>query len=389
MLTILTLVVAGLIGIALAAEGAVRLWRGKPLLWPLGRRLAVDYPLAEFLQRAAEPLGSRLKHDHQRLPLLATNRLGLRGPAPDADGHKRRIWVAGGSACFGLGLPRQEDLWSVRLQQLLEAQGYAQFEVLNLSHGGYGNSQLVDWWKKMPAAAGDVLLFRPSFVNIRECRSCGATPAWQRAAGDENQRGGPPPLRWLRRLSKYSYLAADLERRFTPRPTEACRHACEARWAAFRERSLLALEELVTDAELKGVRVGLMTFFPAYRAEMDAAERRRLAAVETPQCRLEDFPVREQFELMDEAVERFVCRMGLPLLDLAPALWNHPRRCKLYLDPLHLSAEGHQVLAESLFAGLVESGLLAEDPLAVRRDPATVSAASVGPRPVCLPLGAR
>lgn len=287
-------------------------------------------------------------------------------PGPDApDSPRRRIWVLGECDCAGAGLLRESDLWLHHLQALLDEHTLSGYEVVNLSRGGRSNAQRLELWKPMPARSGDVLLLRPGFHEMLVCAAAPG-PACP-LTGDDYRLAGRMLAgwrRWARRWALPRLLGELLRKR---RPISAAGPAVRTSvasrpcWNSCREAILLTVEELVADAESKGVQPAVMSFFPAYQLEMSEADRRRLGRLETPDCRLELLPVVEQFDLMDAAVERLVCQMGLPLLDLAPAFWQRPDRFGLYLDPLHLNTAGQQVLAETLFMELCRAGLLTLD----------------------------
>jgi hypothetical protein len=348
----------GIILLMAALEAAARVLYRRDYLLPYRRKRVARYPFAQFIEDAPEPLVYRLKPGVRLLPVLQTNRFGLRGFEPAADGRKRRIWLLGESECFGSKLPREKDLWIYELQRLLDARGFDRWEALNVSVSGYSSTQIDVLWRGLPARAGDVLLLHPSFNDLVICRTMGAS--WRPGASWPKKLVNATFPPWWRRAAMHTCFYAYCHKRFARSPREKPLTSRDGvfRYEECKEQGLRILDAIVADAEARGIRPALMSFFPAYRAEMPADDYRRVAALESTRFALRDEPVAEQFDLMNAAIERFVTGQGLPLIDLASVFWNHPDRFSLYIDMVHLNAAGHRVLARALFDGLCRACLL-------------------------------
>jgi len=48
--------------------------------------------------------------------------------------------------------------------------------------------------------------------------------------------------------------------------------------------------------------------------------------------------------------------MGVPYINVAPGIWNHPRRFELYYDLVHFNGKGYRILARTLFEEIEKLG---------------------------------
>ncbi|MBW2114678.1 MAG: hypothetical protein JRH04_07445 [Deltaproteobacteria bacterium] len=63
-----------------------------------------------------------------------------------------------------------------------------------------------------------------------------------------------------------------------------------------------------------------------------------------------------QFEYFHMLSHTFSTEMEVPYINVAPRLWNHPRRFELYYDLVHLNEKGYKVLAQALFEEIEKLG---------------------------------
>jgi lysophospholipase L1-like esterase len=217
-LTHTALLLSGVLGGAVIAEGALRLYS----------RLASGYVAQELRRRdptrvLIEPHGDlayrQKPHSEFRYPngtSAHSNALGFRGP--DVARRKPpgtfRIVLLGGSTTHGWGVNDDQTIdWYLR-RALAEAHPRLRVEVLNLAFDGYDSYQ--DWARLRSdglAFDPDVIIVNSGINDVRNTRIPDLADPDPRAAmwtaelsrlREEERRGGPS---WWTRLQHRSYVA--------------------------------------------------------------------------------------------------------------------------------------------------------------------------------------
>jgi len=272
------------------------------------------------------------------------NAFGLRDnpyPIPPPEGH-RRILVLGDSFTFGLGVRNDEQIFTHRLEVMLNEQlaasGVEHFHVMN---GGIPGSLTGDWlrlWKRIGSRYDPDLVLIVFF--LRDGTLTHSIPQFfgviQKEITQRNRAS------WLYRSSYvYRRIRDNLDRKEVgTRYTRAFRDSYfgdESQTKEWRaaQKNLLELRDL---ARASGARVAF-AIFPVL-VELD-----------------DDYPFRAICDLL----EQFARENDLPVLNLLPAFMGQ-RSDELWVSTFdqHPNAEGHRIAAEALFpfvAELVQNGV--------------------------------
>lgn len=315
-----------------------------------------EYPYRDFLEECGPPLFWRLAPGYASAQ-VRINSLGQRGPEPQPG--RRRIWFMGESEYFGAKLPDEGRIWFKALQKKLDEAG-VDYQVMNGSIIGYNGLQTAEAVCALPLEKGDILAIRPNLNDETIARINGpdwvpGTP-WPMDFVRMLERRTP----WYTRLMDQSCLGTLLRRRlglgarggqFVARPGFQAER--------FREYARENLERMVRFAESRGVRVAMFDFAMAYTPQSPNGDEGGLSAIQANWSKFVGEWSAGQFRTLELALADVAEPRGLPVLRTGPHLWGHPRRFHLYLDLMHLSAEGHEALAQALFDELLTTDLLA------------------------------
>ncbi len=346
-------VVGNLSGLGLAAlasiEGAARIYYGNRFRMPWRSRRIGEYPYDRFIEQAPPPLFFRFKKGfHSRQ--VTINRFGTRGPEPAPDGLRDRILVIGESLFFGAKLPREKDLWSLRLEERLREAGCSRWEVLNAGVPGYNAVQYRTWWEKeLKRTRPKILLLEMGVNDITQAYVMGGKwkpgAPWPWEFIMRQQRKSP----WWNSLATHS-CAYFLRRR--QKMTE--RKGFESQDGVFRhEECRRVVEEearaIIEQARAMGIRVVLTSVAMAYDfqslektpPQLDAIQSNWRESLRTTGVWLN----RTGRWWLDE----FSRQMNCPAIDLMNAFWNHPERFRMYLDVAHWNDRGHDFAASVIF----------------------------------------
>lgn len=237
-----------------------------------------------------------------------TNHLGLRSPEPQVDAPLR-VLTLGDSSAFGHGVLDNET-FSAQLAHLLG------MDVQNAGVPGYTCRQSADRYHDVvDVLAPDILLIYSLHNDARIIRT------------DEAWMGAIPDTIGVLRLVASAATWIRIKRQI-PRMTASEYEAC--------------LMDLIDSQAARGKKTLLITpvsiadFIPDYRAQ--------------------DRPlVGDYFRAMD-AVED---RTDAPLLELTDMRWAQGLSPDdLMIDPVHPNPQGHRLIAEWIYVGLFNSGLI-------------------------------
>jgi len=253
---------------------------------------------------------------------VTINRLGLRGPEPWERRGTRRVLCLGDSITFGYGVGDDHTYPAALARRLADRR----IEVVNGGVTGYTSHQVAG----LLARLGPQL--RPDVVTV----CIGWNDATMRHATD---REYARRLRWAARAARladhlflYRALSNVYARSLAPDPP-AVRDTARVPPDEYREN----LAAIVRDARALGARVAFVAL--PHRSGPEAAP-----------------PELSYARLLAEAA----AALGVPLLDAgvlgygAAPEGNEP----LFIDPLHLSAEGAEEMARLVAAHAAAAGLL-------------------------------
>ncbi len=343
-------------GALAAAEVGARTYHKAHFLVPFQNRHIGEYPYDQFIQRRDPPLYFSFRPNFSS-PRLNINRFGLRGPQPAPDGLKRRVLVIGESPFFGSKLPREKDLWSIRLEGILARQGHGGWEVLNAGVPGYNAVQYRHWWETT------LIHTRPQIL-VLQMGGNDLTQAY--VMGRKWQPGAPWPWDFImaqRRASPWwrKPLLASCLYFLAHRRALTERKGFESSDTVFlqdrcRANILEQARAIVAQARELGTRVLLVNLPMAYDPHIGPEGLRACEAIQSNARESLETNGRCMLEFFRYWVEDFAREQDLPALNLGPRFWSHPRRYQMFLDVGHWRAQGHALAAQALFERIQELG---------------------------------
>ena len=273
------------------------------------------------------------------------NRAGYRDRDHDATSREQTIVVLGDSVTFGLGV-EQEEIYAQRLATELSRRFPDSYEVANLAIFGYNTRDELEALEEdgLPLAPGLVVLqfYMNDFALPPADWKPAPLPLAARLRGLRNKVLYSSNL--YRRLHQLAYGAAyalmhDLRRQRFPGSLNRLEPESKRRY----------LEVFAEDDRVPA--------FMAVRAiaEWTAAHGARYALVLSPdEVQLYD----PQYDVINHRLAGFAKAHGLPFIDLLPMLRAAPDRHRVFLDGVHLSSYGHELVASHLAAELSTRGLM-------------------------------
>jgi len=267
------------------------------------------------------------------LKLVRVNSLGLRGPQIGEKGAWERIVLLGDSVAFGYDVVEKEAI-AARLQKALFLQGL-RLEVINAAIPGWCARQHRLFLETHGRAlTPDVVLATVVLNDIPELQH-----------GQAELRASLESANALNWLVRRSALAAGVRSALASSESPFAR-AASVRELAMKPDSASAREGMAMELdELAGVaaaardlkaRFGLVLL--PFRFQLTTP------ASDAPQRRL----------------RAFAHARGIPVLDLLPALRDHPP-ADVFVDQVHLSALGNEIVADRIAAWLQRRRLIGPD----------------------------
>ncbi len=305
---------------------------------------------------ADEDLGWRLRPDTSASWLgvpVRINERGMRGPLPRVPRDRPRALFLGDSVVFGFRLEDEADTLPAQLERRLRASSSGPVEVLNGGVGGWSPWQEARFLEQVgDELEPDIVLLGFVLNDVTEKlgleRFGGVDVGFQLRHSRESGLAG-----WLAG-SAWADLLRELVARFDV--------GSSSRLAA-QERELLSVYDLIgrpLDPEVE--RAWELTLPNVDRIGRWCAEREIpfLVAVFPYTIQL-IAPPGEDFGAPQVRLVRHCVRAGWPVVDLREPLMRAIRdegktEFDLYLDAVHLSAEGHSVVAAALEEALAELG---------------------------------
>ncbi len=271
--------------------------------------------------------------DHQLVyrlnPRIAEFQSSFRGPGPAADGSPPLAVCLGGSTTFGIHV-RESEAWPRRLEAHL-ARSAPAARVLNAGVPGYGSRQLVQRYD------GQVAALDPRYVVIYE--------GWNGTGALVDETGHVPavaarpgaaaPARLIALLSRYSLLV------------RATARADRQPWRPDPYQSIWEddMERLVRSVLASGRRPVLVVYPALYHEAMSAADLAAYRAVRL----LWPYDPRmvDEVERKHRALRRIALETPSIAVDAQSAIagLHGPERAALFVDEMHLSRAGHELVA--------------------------------------------
>lgn len=332
------------IALLLAGEAVVRLWDattgGTGSLYD-----HVVHKPSRFVLTASTTVNVPERYGTVR---YSFNRQVYRDRDHDPRSPLPRILVLGDSVAFGLGT-LQEQIFAAVLQRRLDASPGQRYEVVNQAVFAYHSGH------ELAALREDGLAQRPRVVIVQFYMNDLSQPAI------DERRSAPPPPSFGQRLvaTKNRYLnRSALWRRIRQGVTRAI-------YLLLHDVRRTHFPETLNDAEPRDKVAYLQRHAndPAIPAFASILAMRDLAAAQGARFLLLVTPDETQlftsrYDGIDQRVARFCARYGIACFDALPVLRAAPHRERLYLDGVHLSAAGHDLVGRHLAAQLRSGGLV-------------------------------
>ncbi len=350
------LVLIPVIAIALL-EIAARIYHRIKYLVPFHSKVIGEYPYSQFLEKTDPPLFFRFKKNFHS-PMVNLNRLRCRGPEPAPDGEKKRILIIGESYLFGVKLQKEEQLWSVILQGLLDERTPGQWEVLNAGNPGYNSDQhLAEWRRELKKSKPDILIAAMGGNDIAIASLMG--PKWQ--------PGAPWPMNFIEALERKSpwwnkllekfclyFILRRMEMgpaysHFSPADHDIPREACH-------ENIKKNFRALVGEARDMGAKVACTFYAPAVDLEMDQRSQRQVASIQANWRETLETRTGFDLKLMKVIKEELCPELELPFIDLYSVFRSHPKRFEMYFDLAHWNKRGMPLVAQTFLSEIESLG---------------------------------
>lgn len=346
-------------GAAAAAlvEIGARMYHRRRFLVPFHSRAIGEYPYDGFLEMVDSPLHFTFRKNFKS-SMLSLNRFGARGPEPAADGSCRRVLALGESNLFGAKLKRQEDLWSMRLEDMLRADGRGGWEVINASIPGYNTFQYLSRYEEL------IDQVRPQILLL----SIGGNDISQAfVMGKGWQVGAPWPDAFIKALQRKSSLTQKLGAHsclYFLRRRQAATSlkgftgvAAETDWSTCLENNFSVTRRIIDDARKRGIKVALTGIGPAYSLRPTPSDERKLDAIQANwRENLTGAGVRI-VKYFQNLTGEFAEETGVMGIDLTRPFWEHPQRFEMFHDVFHWNPAGHRLVAEIFYRRFDDAGL--------------------------------
>lgn len=273
------------------------------------------------------------------------NHAGYRDRDHASTGTRPKLVLLGDSVAFGLGA-EQPETFAARLEPMLAEKKPPGYEVVNLAIFAY------DTRHELLTYQEDGRPFRPRVVVAQFYLNDFSIRA---------PAGVATPLTFGQRLLGLKNLViyrSNLYRRLH-------QLASGAGYRLFHDRKRLEhperLNRLEPEHKLRYLaerpeddEVEAFTLLAQLAREVEADGGEFLLMVSPDESQLFD----AQYDDIHRRFEAFARRQGITLLDLLPVLRAQPEKHRLFLDGVHLSPQGHAVVAETLADELLRRGLL-------------------------------
>ena len=324
---------------------------------PFHSKAFAEYPYADFMEEAAPPLFFRFKKNY-RSPLVNFNRFRCRGPEPAPDGEKKRLLLIGESYLFGVKLFSEEDIWSSKLQKMLDERWPGRWEVLNAGNPGYVSDQHLELWRQeLKHTKPDILILAMGGNDMAVTSMNG--PNWK--------PGATWPLKFIYALERKStplkrllshFCFYFLWRRMTQKATKSNFQPPkgEIPFAACQENIKQNFRALVNEAGAQGAKVICTFYAPAADFDLTPEDEPKAESIQANWRETLKTRTSKDLELMRVTQEEICPELGMPFINLHKVFQKEPRRFEMYYDLAHWNKRGMPVTARAFYREIDKLG---------------------------------
>ncbi len=352
----LFVVLIGVVAVLALAEIGARVHHRRRFLVPFRSKEIGEYPYGAFMETADPPLYFTFKENFQS-PQITLNRFGARGPESAPDGTRRRVLVLGESNLFGAKLKRQEDLWSMRLDLLLAADGRNDWETINACIPGYNSIQTrLRYEALVDRVKPDILLLSVGGNDISQAF----------VMGSEWQVGAPWPSTFIKALERKSSLWQKIggpfclyflwRRQATTARKGFAGASSEPDWSTCLKNNFNVARQIVDDAKKRGIKVALTGIGPAYTLRPTPSDERKLDAIQVNWRENLTGAGAQMVTYFQKFSNEFARESGALGIDFSWPFWEHPRRFEMFHDVFHWNPAGHELVAEIIYRRFDDAG---------------------------------
>ncbi len=358
-MTVLLWIVGLAAALLILVELACRFYHRRRYGMPFVNKVSGEYPYSQFIEKVDPPIFFRFKKNFTS-KMVNLNRFRCRGPQPAPAGRKKRFLLLGESITFGVRLRREEHLWSLRLQEILDRRHPGRWEVLNASNPTYNTVQHYHLWKEQMAR------LKPDAVVIN-LGGNDVSQAWM--YGGKWREGTPWPWEFIMALERktpwWQHLLGYFCFYFLLRRRHPVRKAFprldpDFQWEAVKHsvaRHYRLLAELAR--EHGATRLAHMSYGFAYGDADNELSPRQMRALDAIQSNWRSFV--EGRAAYDDKMAKFLEQeispeLGLEVIPFQQRLSQDPRRHQYYLDLAHFNRAGHKVMARIIYQELDRLG---------------------------------
>ncbi len=340
----------------------------RAILW-----IALLIPVCEIAVRTAERFGAPVGSLYSLIEPRASGRFVLRPNAdltvperygniryrlnregyrdidhPTTAGTRRRLVLLGDSVTFGLGVP-QDRIYAARLEQELSGSQGGPYEVVNLAVFAYDSLDELAAFEEDGAKYRPDLVILQFYLNDFSARNKVANVAAGSPA--KPMRKAPPKPTMAERLTaaknRVLYASALYRRLHQLVAGISYRLFHDLRRTRYPET--LNADEIRADAAYLAAnpRDASVPTFDAIARVRSAAERegaRFLLYLSPDEVQLFD----RRYDAVTRRLLRFCAAQKISCFDPLPRLRSRDDRSRLFLDGVHYSAYGHEVVARLL-----------------------------------------
>ena len=349
--------VLGLVALLIVLELVARIIYRFRFLVPFHSRRIAEYPYRKFIEEVDPPLHYHFKKNF-RSPLVNINRFYCRGPQPAPDGQKKRMIILNESNIFGVKLLKEEHVWSIQLQKILDEHYPGRWEVLNGGNPGYTTDQhRLFWLEQLRHINPDIVLIGMGANDT----------AIASIKGKDWQPDAVWPMEFIyaqeRKTSLWQHWANGyclyfLWRRWRSGPPQS-RFAVDEE--TFQEQACLDnirknVQVLVEEATRLGAKAAGIGYAPVVDFELTPEEQRKADSIQANWRLLLETRTRYDLRFLDFVRRQLYPGLGLPYIDTYAHFRRHPRRFEMYFDLLHWNDRGMKLAAQIMYQEIDKLG---------------------------------
>lgn len=320
-----------------------------------------EYPYYDFIECCDPPEIYCMKKGYHSQQ-VNTNRFGLRGPEPAADGQARRLLFIGESNIFGAKIKNEEQLWSNEMLKLLKANDHNEWEIINGGIPVFNSVQHQAYWSRvLDQINPSAMLVSLGYNDIAQ--------AWH--FGDDWAPGKPWPESIARaKAGRRSLMTRFLElfciyffvSHLMKPSTGPSIKAAEIDWERCKSSILDNYRWFANYARQHHIPIAFTTTAPVYSEGSDTsdetaeAENHRLAALQLNYSAYLDYYRPCFLDLRTSLKDSADPDLEVPFIDLYAAFMANTRRFSCYYDLINWNHKGMTYAAKTLYQELFQLG---------------------------------